>query len=141
MRLTWEPPSKNPLNSQVEQVVVEAKLSSHYITCTGGHELRMCQDIFYSASKVKHPFSTRSKPRRELIALRAEQRGECKTHTGLRGLQQLTSGLIFGKDRILPGNHPSSYTVEQSSYHPATSVRVCVSLRGCASFSKDFAPL
>lgn len=58
-------PKKNPLKSQVEQVVVEAKLSSHYITYTGGHELRMGQGIFYSASKVKHPFATHSKPRRE----------------------------------------------------------------------------
>lgn len=58
----------------------------------------MCQGIFSSTSKVKHPFSTRSELRHELVALQTEQRDECQTHTGLRGLQQLTSAIGLWPD-------------------------------------------
>lgn len=101
----------------------------------------MCQGIFSSASKVKHPFSTRSEPRHELVALQAEQRDECQTHTGLRGLQQLTSG--FGLWPDFWKRPHSSWKQPQLIYCgtiqlPCTFHPMCVCVSVCKFFRRSY---
>lgn len=98
----------------------------------------MCQSIFYRGSKVKASFFN-------TLEIHASELNKEMNVTATRDcvggsswILALASGLTFVKDHILPGSHPSSYTVEQSS-HQATSINVCVSVEGCARFSKDSA--